>query len=83
VRTTPVESSVAVFREAFPLGSTNQVIAVEDCRYAGMVIVAEAHAAELAATLSVRQLCTTAITCCCHNRYEAEALPVVNALQRW
>jgi CIC family chloride channel protein len=32
------------FREAFPLGSTNQVIAVdEDGRYAGMVIVAEAN----------------------------------------
>ena len=45
VRTTPVETPIAAFREAFPLGSTNQVIAVdEDGRYAGMVIVAEAHA---------------------------------------
>ncbi|HEX3438818.1 MAG TPA: chloride channel protein, partial [Pseudolabrys sp.] len=48
VRTTPVETPVSAFREAFPLGSTNQVIAVdEDGRYAGMVLVAEAHAGEL------------------------------------
>src|SRR5262245_35728516 len=44
VRTTPAEQPVAAFRQTFPLGSTNQVIAVdEDGRYAGMVIVAEAH----------------------------------------
>src|SRR5665647_3143350 len=57
VRTTPVESTVAAFREAFPLGSTNQVIAVDDDgRYAGMVIVAEAHAAELPAAASLRDI---------------------------
>ena len=57
VRTTPVESPVAAFREAFPLGSTNQVVAVdEDGRYAGMVMVAEAHATELPATKPVRAI---------------------------
>ena len=46
VRTTPVETPIAAFREAFPLGSTNQAIAVdEDGRYAGMVIVADGSAA--------------------------------------
>src|ERR1700750_279380 len=45
VRGTRFETPVSAFREAFPLGSTNQVIAVdEDGRYAGMVLVAEAHA---------------------------------------
>jgi len=44
VRTTPVETPISAFRKAYPLGSTNQVIAVdEDGRYAGMVLVAEAH----------------------------------------
>jgi CIC family chloride channel protein len=57
VRTTPVETPVSAFREAFPIGSTNQVIAVdEDGRYAGMILVAEAHAPELGATISVRDV---------------------------
>jgi CIC family chloride channel protein len=57
VRTTPMESTVAAFREAFPLGSTNQVIAVDmDRHYAGMVIVAEAHAAEMAGTTPLRDI---------------------------
>ncbi|MGH6682747.1 MAG: chloride channel protein, partial [Pseudolabrys sp.] len=57
VRTTPVETAISAFREAFPLGSTNQTIAVdEDGRYAGIVIVADAHAAELPATASVRDI---------------------------
>jgi chloride channel protein, CIC family len=94
VRTTPVESPVAAFREAFPLGSTNQAIAVdEDGRYAGMVIVAEAHAAELPASGSVRTILhhadhmllpqmTAQEAIAAFDRYEAEALAVVDSVER-
>ena len=94
VRTTPVETPVAAFREAFPLGSTNQVIAVdEDGRYAGMVLVAEAHAPELGATLSVRDILrqtdtlllpqmTAQEAIAAFDRYEAEALAVVDSVER-
>jgi CIC family chloride channel protein len=94
VRTTPVETPISAFREAFPLGSANQVVAVdEDGRYAGMVIVAEAHAAELAASASVREIlrhaehmllpqmtAQEAITA--FDRFEAEALVVVDSGER-
>jgi CIC family chloride channel protein len=94
VRTTPVESPIPAFREAFPLGSTNQVVAVdEDGRYAGMVIVAEAHAAELSATASLRDILhhtdhmllsqmTAQEAVAAFDRYEAEALAVVDSLER-
>ena len=94
VRTTPVKSPVPAFREAFPLGSTNQVIAVdEDGRYAGMVIMAEAHAAELSATASLRDILhhtdhmllsqmTAQEAVAAFDRYEAEALAVVDSLER-
>lgn len=94
VRTTPVESPVSAFREAFPLGSANQVIAVdEDGRYAGVVIVAEAHAAELAATASLRDILrhgdhmllpqmTAQEAVAAFDRYEAEALAVVDTVER-
>jgi CIC family chloride channel protein len=80
--------------EAFPLGSTSQVIAVdEDGRYAGMVIVVEAHAAELAATLSIRAILhhadhmllsqmTVQEAIIAFDRYEAEALAVVDSFGR-
>ena len=94
VRTTPVETPIAAFREAFPLGSTNQVIAIdEDSRYAGMVIVAEAHAAELDPTVSLREILhhgdhmllpqmTAQEAVTAFDRYEAEALPVVDSVER-
>ncbi len=94
VRTTPVKSPIPTFREAFPLGSTNQVVAVdEDGRYAGMVIVAEAHAAELSATASLRDILhhsdhmllsqmTAQEAIAAFDRYEAEALAVVDSLER-
>ena len=42
--TVPRETTIEAFRGRFPLGSTGQVIAVDqDGRYAGMVIVPEAH----------------------------------------
>jgi chloride channel protein, CIC family len=94
VRTTPAETSLAAFRESFPLGSTNQVIAIdEDGRYAGMVLVAEAHAAELPATASLRDILhhaehmllpqmTVQEAISAFDRFEAEALPVVDTLER-
>jgi CIC family chloride channel protein len=45
VRTVPADMSIAAFRELFPLGSTERVIAVgADGRYAGIVLVADAYA---------------------------------------
>jgi chloride channel protein, CIC family len=47
VQTAYAGSTVAAFREAFPLGSTAYVIAVDEAdRYVGLVLVADAHAAE-------------------------------------
>ena len=94
VRTMPAEAPISAFREAFPLGSASQVIAIdEDGRYAGVVLVAEAHAAELAATGSVRGILhhpdhmllpqmTAREAVSAFDRYEAEALPVVDTLER-
>lgn len=94
VRTTPVEAPVSAFREAFPLGSTNQVIAVDDDgRYAGMILVAEVHAADLGATVPLRDILhhadhmllpqlTVREAISAFERFEAEALPVVDSLER-
>jgi CIC family chloride channel protein len=93
VRTTPAETPLSVFRETFPLGSTNQVVAVDqDGRYAGMVLVAEAHALELDPTLSVRCILrqadnmlvpqmTAQEAISAFDRYEAEALAVVDSAE--
>ncbi len=94
VRTTPVEADVSAFRQAFPLGSTNQVIAVdEEGRYAGMVLVAEAHATELAATKPLRDILhhadhvvlpqmTAQEAIAAFGKFEAEALAVVDSAER-
>ncbi len=94
VRTVPVEIPIATFRETFPLGATSQVIAVdEDGRYAGVVIVAEAHAADLPATASVRDILrhsdhvllpqmTAQEAIAAFDRTEAEALVVVDTPER-
>lgn len=94
VRTTPVEADVAAFRQAFPLGSTNQVIAVdEDGRYAGMVLVAEAHAAELPSVTPLRNILhhadhvvlpqmTAQEAIAAFGKFEAEALAVVDSAER-
>jgi CIC family chloride channel protein len=94
VRTTPVETPISAFRQAFPIGSTNQVVAVdEDGRYAGMVLVAEAHAPELGATVSVRDVLhhndhmlvpqmTAREAIAAFERFEAEALAVVDSSER-
>jgi len=94
VRTVPVETQISAFREAFPLSSGNQVIAVdEDGRYAGMVMVPEAHAADLPATASVRDILhypdnvllpqmTAQEAIAAFDRTEAEALAVVDTQER-
>jgi CIC family chloride channel protein len=94
VRTTPVESTVAAFRQAFPLGSTNQAIAVDiDGRYAGMVIVAEAHAAEMAGTTPLRDILhhtehmllpqhTAQEAIAAFGKCEAETMAVVDSAER-
>ncbi len=94
VRTVPVETQISAFREAFPLGSTNQVIAVdEDGRYAGMVLVPEAHAADLAAIASLREILhhvdnvllpqmTAQEAIAAFDRTEAEGLAVVDTPER-
>ena len=54
VRITPADGTLAAFRRDIPLGAINRVVAVDDAgRYAGIVQVHEAHAAdERAATLA-------------------------------
>ena len=45
VRTVRVDTPLRVFRRDFPLGATQRVVAVDDQdRYAGIVLLAEAHA---------------------------------------
>ena len=45
VRTVRADTPLAAFRRDFPLGSTQRVVVLdEDDRYAGIVLVAEAHA---------------------------------------
>jgi len=57
VRTVPAHTTVARFRLVFPPGSTAHVVALnEDKSYAGIVVVAEAHAPELDETIPVRDI---------------------------
>ena len=57
VKTVLTEMTVAAFREAFPPGSTGQVVVVDgEGRYAGLVMVAEAHASELSDDAFVFQI---------------------------
>jgi len=57
VRTVPSHTTVSRFRMVYPLGSTSHVVAVdEDKNYAGIILVAEAHAGELDETKPVRDI---------------------------
>ncbi|MBV9756136.1 MAG: chloride channel protein [Alphaproteobacteria bacterium] len=50
IRTIRVDTTVAAFRRDFPLGATQRVVAVDAAdRYAGIVLVPEAHAPDTAA----------------------------------
>lgn len=45
VKTVPVGTTIEAFREAYPLGSTERVVAVDGTgRYAGIILVADAYA---------------------------------------
>ncbi|HVY56392.1 MAG TPA: chloride channel protein [Xanthobacteraceae bacterium] len=91
VRTTFADTPLPAFREAFPLGSTGQVVAIDqDGRYAGLVIVPEAHAAELSDNITVRDIIhnaddmllpgmTVQDAVAAFDRTEAEALAVVES----
>ena len=90
LQTVPVDTYVSDFREAFPLGSTGQVVTVdEDGRYAGVVFVAEAHAKELKESLPIREILhhrddfllpemTVQHAVAIFDRAESEALPVLD-----
>lgn len=57
VRTVPAHTTLARFRLVFPLGSTPQVVALDETKhYAGIIFVAEAHAPELEDASTVRDL---------------------------
>jgi CIC family chloride channel protein len=57
VRTVRAAASIGAFREAFPLGSPAEVIAVDEQeRYAGMVRVADAHASDVAPDKPVKDI---------------------------
>ncbi len=67
VQTVHASTNVASFREAFPLGSTAYVVAVDEAdRYVGLVHVADAHAAEaLARQVDQGSSALHARRCCC------------------
>jgi CIC family chloride channel protein len=57
VKTAAADLMIAAFRAAFPLGSETRVVAIEpDGRYAGIVVVPEAHAPELDPDTPVRAI---------------------------
>jgi CIC family chloride channel protein len=54
IKTVPAEMTFEEFRTAFPLGSTAQVVAVDhEGRYAGLIIVSEAHSSQFDGQASV------------------------------
>jgi CIC family chloride channel protein len=94
VRTVPAHTTVARFRMVFPLGSTGQVVAInEDKSYAGIVLVAEAHAPEFDEQTKVAEILhardtvllpamTVKEAVAAFDTAEAEALAVVEARDR-
>jgi CIC family chloride channel protein len=92
VKTVSSEMTLAAFREAFPPGSTGQVVAVDaKGRYAGLVMVAEAHAAELTESAFIFEILRHAEdmllpsmmvqeAVSAFDRTESEVLAVVDAL---
>jgi CIC family chloride channel protein len=92
--TVNADLSIAQFRETFPLGSKTQVIAIDsDERYAGIVLVAEAHAPELKAAGGIREILRSRgftllptwnvrEAVAAFDRAEAESLAVLDTLDR-
>jgi CIC family chloride channel protein len=93
VRTVPAHTTVGRFRMVYPLGSTAHVVAMdEDKDYAGMVIVAEAHASELDENTPLRDILhqsdamllptmTVKEALVVFDKAEAEALAVVHSTE--
>lgn len=93
VRTVPAHTTLSRFRMVYPLGSTGQVVALdEDKNYAGIVLVAEAHVPELDETMPVREILhytdsallptmTVKEAVATFERAEAEALAVVESVE--
>jgi CIC family chloride channel protein len=93
VRTVPAHTTVSRFRMVFPLGSTGQVVALDDeRRYAGIVLVPEAHAPEFDETKPVRDILhyrdtallptmTVKEAAATFERAEAEALAVIETVE--
>jgi chloride channel protein, CIC family len=91
VHTASAAMSVGAFKEAFPLGSSAAVVVVDERgRYDGMVLVADAHATEVAADTPVEHLLrnpdvvlvpgmTIKEAVLAFDRAEAEALAVVDS----
>ncbi len=91
VRTVPFHTTLARFRLVFPLGSTAQVVALDEKKqYAGILSVAEAHNPELDETIPVKEIMHFADTVLLptmtvkeavilFDKAEAEALAVVEA----
>jgi chloride channel protein, CIC family len=94
VRTVPAHTTVARFRLVFPPGSSTHAVALdEDKSYAGIVVVAEAHAPELDETIPVRDILhareavllptmTVKEAVALFDTAEAEALAVVEAREK-
>jgi chloride channel protein, CIC family len=93
VRTVPAHTTVARFRMVFPLGSTTQVVALdEDKNYAGMVSVAEVHSLDTDESLPIRDMLhhtdvmllptmTVKEAVAMFDKAEAEALAVVQSVE--
>jgi chloride channel protein, CIC family len=93
VRTAPARITVARFRMVFPLGSTTQVVALdEDKNYAGMVSVAEVHSPDIDESLPIRNMLhytdavllpsmTVKEAVAMFDKAEAEALAVVQSVE--
>src|SRR3954451_292037 len=91
VRTVPVHTTIGRFRRVFSLGSTAQVVAIdEDKHYAGIVQVAEAHSEDADEAMQVREILhfkdtvllptmTVKEAVTLFDKAEAEALAVVEA----
>jgi CIC family chloride channel protein len=94
VRTVPIDTPLAAFREEFPLGSVSQVVAVDaDGRYVGLLITAEVHAPDVSEGKSLREMLrqtddvllphlTIKDAVAVFDRTEAEALAVVDSPER-
>jgi chloride channel protein, CIC family len=91
VKTVAAATTIGAFREAFPVGSSASVIAVDgDGRYVGMALIADAHAAEIDPEKSIKEILrhTDGIllpgmaikeAVLAFDRAEAEALAVVDS----